>query len=65
MLSYSYSCKECGSSIDGESGLPDIVNPRVLGRIRAFLRDLQIDKAPLSYRQRLETEELHRLLGGC
>ena len=58
-------CKECGSPIDRGSGLPDIVDPRVVDLIRAFFRDLQIDKAPLSYRQRLETEELHRLLGGC
>jgi hypothetical protein len=60
-----FSCKECGSPIDRESGLPNIVDPCVVDLVRAFFRDLQIDKAPLSYRQRLETEELHRLLGGC
>jgi hypothetical protein len=59
------SCKECGCPIDRESGLPDIVDPRVVDLLRAFFRDLQIDKAPLPYRQRLETEELRRLLGGC
>ena len=59
-----FSCKECGSPIDRESGLPNIVDPRVVDLVRAFFRDLQIDKAPLSYRQRLETEELRRLLGG-
>ena len=59
------SCKECGSPIDCESGLPDIVDPRVVDLLRAFFRDFQIDKGPLPYRQRLETEELRRLLGGC
>ena len=60
----SYSCKECGSPIDRDSRLPDIVSPRVVDLVRAFLRDLQIDKAPLSHRQQLEAEELRRLFGG-
>jgi hypothetical protein len=58
-----YSCNECGAPIDCESGLPDIVSPWVVDRVRAFLRDLQIDNVPLSVCLQFEVEELSRLFG--
>jgi len=58
------SCKECGSPIDRESGLPDIVDPHVVDLVRAFFRDLEAGRVPLTFAQYLELTELRRLLGG-
>jgi len=58
------SCRECGSPIDGETGLPDIVDPRVVDLVRAFFSDLEAGRVPLTFAQHLELTELRRLLGG-
>ena len=57
----STSCGTCGCPLASD-GLPEIISPRIADRVVRFLVDLHTARAALLFAQRLEVEELVRLL---